>query len=268
MRSEEVWLYAAMGLYFCAAAVAVVAQRNRATAFRGPTLVLVAAIAVHSVAIGLRWDRLEHGPYVDLFEVLSSNIWSLHLAVLVGVLIVPRIRSTLAVTLPLLQVLVLWLLTVPAPDREAPVTYDTIWLPIHIGLGKVFLGCVLIAVGLALVILGRGVVVSAFRALPANGALDVLAHRFVLVAFIFESLMLIAGAIWAQDAWGRYWAWDPLETWAFVTWLAVIGYLHVRSLRRPSPTLNAVLIVAIFGIAFATFFGMPFVSTAPHKGAI
>ena len=62
--------------------------------------------------------------------------------------------------------------------------------------------------------------------MPGAAALDALAWRVMQVALLLESAMLITGALWAQDAWGRWWAWDPLETWAFVTWLALVGALH------------------------------------------
>jgi ABC-type transport system involved in cytochrome c biogenesis permease subunit len=80
--------------------------------------------------------------------------------------------------------------------------------------------------------------------------------------------MLIAGAVWAQDAWGRWWAWDPLETWAFLTWLLLVGAFHARRTWRVGPRAGAWLILAVFVLAFFTFFGVPFVSVAPHKGAI
>jgi ABC-type transport system involved in cytochrome c biogenesis permease subunit len=90
----------------------------------------------------------------------------------------------------------------------------------------------------------------------------------MMAALVFESLMLIAGAVWAQDAWGRFWAWDPLETWAFVTWIALSAAVHARLSWQLGPRAGALMIVAVFVIAFLTFFGVPFVSLAPHKGAV
>ena len=161
------------------------------------------------------------------------------------------------------------MLVAPPIDSDAPVTYDTVWLPVHVWLGKVFLGCILIAVGLGGVVILRRIWSSrAFAAMPGDKALEELSYRFVLVGFLFESLMLIAGALWARDAWGRYWAWDPLETWAFVTWLAVAAYVHARATYRITPPVGAAIVIGVFVLAFSTFFGIPFVSTAPHKGAI
>ena len=104
--------------------------------------------------------------------------------------------------------------------------------------------------------------------MPTDAGVDFLAWRFMMAALVFESLMLIAGAVWAQDAWGRFWAWDPLETWAFVTWLTLAGAVHARITWRVGPRQGAVLIAVVFVVAFLTFFGVPFVSLAPHKGAV
>ena len=107
-----------------------------------------------------------------------------------------------------------------------------------------------------------------FGALPPDRRLDELAHRFAAYAFVFDTLMLIVGAAWAQDAWGRYWAWDPLETWAFLTWLALAAALHARATLRPAPVRFGVHLAIVFALAFLTFFGVPFISTVPHQGAV
>jgi hypothetical protein len=89
---------------------------------------------------------------------------------------------------------------------------------------------------------------------------------YLVIAFLFESMMLLTGAIWAQDAWGRYWAWDPLETWAFLTWLALAFGLHLKIWLRPPAVVWSGMVTAVFVLAFVTFFGVPFVSDVPHKG--
>ena len=64
---------------------------------------------------------------------------------------------------------------------------------------------------------------------PSVRRLDVLAYRFLAFAFPLWTFAVAAGAIWAEYAWGRYWGWDPKETWALVTWVIYAGYLHARS---------------------------------------
>jgi cytochrome c-type biogenesis protein CcsB len=67
------------------------------------------------------------------------------------------------------------------------------------------------------------------RRLPGADALDRLSYRTVIFAFPIWTFGIIAGAIWADEAWGRYWGWDPKETWAFITWVVYAGYLHARA---------------------------------------
>jgi len=65
--------------------------------------------------------------------------------------------------------------------------------------------------------------------LPSAATLDRLAYRFISFGFPIWTFGVIGGAIWAQEAWGRYWGWDPKETWSFITWVIFAGYLHARA---------------------------------------
>ena len=265
----ETWLiHAAAAAYFASAATAIVAAARGDGQAQWTLRLLGMALGLHTVAIALRWVRLDHGPYVDLFEILSSNVWSLHLVVLVLTASIPLLRGALAPALVVLSVLVLWMLAAPVRDTMVPVTYDTIWLPIHMVLGKLFLGLTVVALGLGLVILGRRATGRPWSAAPPTEAAAALAYRLMVFAVGFESLMLVAGAAWARDAWGRYWAWDPLESWAFLTWLAALAYLHWRPQNHERTAWGAVMIAGVFVLAFFTFFGVPFLSHAPHKGMV
>jgi cytochrome c-type biogenesis protein CcsB len=66
------------------------------------------------------------------------------------------------------------------------------------------------------------------KRLPSLDVLDQLSYRLVAFVFPLWTFSVIAGAIWAESAWGRYWGWDPKETWAFITWVAYAAYLHAR----------------------------------------
>jgi cytochrome c-type biogenesis protein CcsB len=65
--------------------------------------------------------------------------------------------------------------------------------------------------------------------LPSAEALDKGAYRVVAFAFPLYTIAVICGAIWAEAAWGRYWGWDPKETWAFIVWVVYACYLHARA---------------------------------------
>lgn len=266
--AEAQMLGIAVVLYLAAAMFSIYSTAFRNGGQRASLGLIAAALTLHTFAIGFRWVRLGHGPYVDLFEILSSNVWSLHLAAFVVFLISPRLRPALAATLPLLAVLTIWMWLTPMKDTLAHVTYATIWLPIHVTLGKFFLGLATPAAGLGLVLTLRNVLGAPFSSLPDSATLEIDIYRLLLIAVVFQSLMLIAGAAWAQNAWARYWAWDALESWAFVTWTATLLYLHLRPRSAARPSLGAAFSLVIFCLAFYTFFGVPFISTAPHQGAI
>ena len=69
------------------------------------------------------------------------------------------------------------------------------------------------------------------KTLPSAEALESLAYRFAILGFIFWTFTLIAGSIWANDAWGRYWGFDTKEVWTFVIWVLYAGYIHARATR-------------------------------------
>ncbi len=270
MEIELKLLWSGIVLYVLGGSVAVAGVVFGKRPERTILGLMVLGWMLHTAALSVRWVRLDHGPFISMFEILSSNVWSLMLAFIIAYWRIPVIRPTAAVVMPILFVMMGWLMLSSPGEAHFPRSFRTPWLFIHIGFGKVFLGATLVAVGLAGVIQLRRTTfgVERFRSLPDDDRLDELAYRCMALGVVFNSLMLVAGAIWAQDAWGRYWAWDPLETWAFLTWLVLVLYLHVRTTYKLTPRIGSLLVLSVFVIAFLTFFGVPFISTAPHKGAV
>lgn len=266
---ELIWAWAGSAFYAMAAFVAVVGGVKAPLRERLVSGLLILGFVLFAIVIAVRWLRIGHGPFISLFEILASSLFSLGLVYALIYWRLPALRPAVAVVMPVMLVPGLWLLTVSPADSHLPPSYDTPWLWVHVATGKIFLGICLAALGLAgVVLLRRGGVAHRFGAMPADAALDQLAWRFMGVALVFQSSMLISGAVWAQGAWGRYWGWDPIESWAFLTWLALAAALHLRTTRRVAPWLGAVMILAIFVLAFLTFFGVPFISLSPHKGAV
>lgn len=278
--TELPWLYAGLASYALAMAVAMhgvlrVGGSNGAAGMaRRPEPVvlglLAGGVALLVVALATRWLRVGHGPFVDLFELLISQLFSLGLVYTVTYWRVPLIRPTAIIVLPVLLMMGVWVVTVDPAASAFPPTYYHDWKWAHVIFGKFFLAFCLIGTGLAGIILLRDApgIRLVFRHMPSDEVLDTVAWRFMLLALVFESLMLIAGAVWAQDAWGRYWAWDALETSSFLNWLLLGLAIHLRLTYRISPRTGAAAIVGIFVFAFFTYFGAPFYSEAAHKGVI
>lgn len=82
--------------------------------------------------------------------------------------------------------------------------------------------------------------------IPGAETLETLAYRFVVIGFAFWTFTLIAGAIWAQESWGRYWGFDTKEVWTFIIWVVYAGYLHARATRGWRGTRSAWLAIVGF----------------------
>ena len=92
--------------------------------------------------------------------------------------------------------------------------------------------------------------------IPAFDILDDLTHQMVTFGFLFLSIGIITGAVWANQAWGRYWGWDPKETWSLVTWLIYATLLHARLMRGWKGKNIAVLSCVGFVAMLFTYFGV------------
>lgn len=268
MTKELLLLWIALIAYVLAGSLSIIAVVFRRRLDGAFMALVFPGLTLHFLSIVLRWGRVGHGPFVTMFEILSSNLWSLLLVFSLFYWRLRAIRPAASVVMPLLFIMMAWLLMTNPGETEMPATFHTVWLYVHIGFGKVYLGSVLVAVGLSVIILARRGKPGQrwFANLPESVRLSELSFRFIALAFVFDSLMLIAGAIWAQDAWGRYWGWDPLETWSFITWVLLALALHARLAWRVQPQVGALLILSVFVAGFLTLFGVPFLSAGPHKG--
>lgn len=277
--AEQPWLWAGLASYLGATLIAMwgVSPKHAGSALvqdnRHERVVLgliSLGVVLLACAIAARWVRIGHGPWISLFELLMSQMWSLGLIFALLYWRLPGLRPSAVIVLPVMWVLGSWVLLLEPAASHFPATYYNFWKWFHVGLGKIFLALLLAGVGLAGVMIlrrtKRGQVW--FRAMPSDVSIDKLAWRLMMLALVFDSLMLIAGAVWAQDAWGRYWAWDSLETSAFITWLLLAVGLHVRLSYKVPPWVSGVIIIGIFFMAFSTYFGTPYLSPSAHKGVV
>jgi cytochrome c-type biogenesis protein CcsB len=92
--------------------------------------------------------------------------------------------------------------------------------------------------------------------LPPSAVLDRMAYRTIAFGFPIWTFAVIAGAVWAQEAWGRYWGWDPKETWAFITWVIYAGYLHARATSGWKGTRAAVVALVGFVALLVTYYAV------------
>ena len=136
-----------------------------------------------------------------------------------------------------------------------PPALQSYWLVIHVFVASLGTGFYGLGAGLSVVQLvqarreARGL--GAVRAVPTAEKLEALAYRLIVVGFVFWTFTLIAGSIWAEHAWGRYWGWDTKEVWTFIVWVIFAGYIHARATRGWRGSRSATL--AIIGFSAVLF---------------
>jgi len=105
------------------------------------------------------------------------------------------------------------------------------------------------------------------RLLPSAETLDRITYKTICIAFPLLTLMIAAGAYWANRTWGSYWSWDPKETWAAITWLVYAGYLHMRVTRGWRGRRAAYFAILGFAVVMFTFFGVTYLLPGLHAYA-
>ncbi|WP_254812324.1 c-type cytochrome biogenesis protein CcsB [Streptomyces cavourensis] len=108
---------------------------------------------------------------------------------------------------------------------------------------------------------------SVMERLPSASSLDKFAYRINAAVFPLWTFTIIAGAIWAGDAWGRYWGWDPKEVWSFITWVAYAAYLHARATAGWKGRKAAYLALAAFGCWLFNYYGVNIFVSGLHSYA-
>ena len=95
--------------------------------------------------------------------------------------------------------------------------------------------------------------------------LDLWSYRTIGIGFPFLTLGIISGAVWANEAWGSYWSWDPKETWALITWIVFATYLHARLIRNSNEEEAALLGSVGFFVIWICYLGVNFLGQGLHS---
>jgi cytochrome c-type biogenesis protein CcsB len=138
-----------------------------------------------------------------------------------------------------------------------PPSLQSYWLVIHVfvaSLGTGFFGLgAALSIGQLIQARRESKGLAAIRGIPTAEKLETLAYRLIVVGFVFWTFTLIAGSIWAEHAWGRYWGWDTKEVWTFIVWVIFAGYIHARATRGWRGSRSATLSIIGFGAVLFNF---------------
>jgi cytochrome c-type biogenesis protein CcsB len=228
------------------------------------------------VARGLSVGRL---PWGNMYEFATAMVLVAVVAFLIFAVRMPAVRHLGAFVLgPAVLAMVLVGLFLYADAGPLVAALRSYWLAVHVtaaitGFGIFFVSSIASMAYLVRtrydvkLAAGAARTDSTIGRLPPAATLDQVAHRTAVFGFPIWTFAVIAGAIWAESAWGRFWGWDPKETWAFITWVVYAAYLHARTTAgwrgRPAAWINvAGLLVLIFNLLYVNM-----VSTGLHSYA-
>jgi len=233
---------------------------------RAALALTAAGLATHGLGIVTRGLAAHRVPWGNMYEFVTAITCG---AVMVFLALAVRYRAYflgLFVMIPVVLGLGLCatvLYTAAGPLMPALHSY---WIAIHVTAAAVSSGIFIVAATATVMYLfadrhARQVVAGAggggiMRRLPKPEVLDRLAYRTVVFGFPIWTFAIIAGAIWADQAWGRYWGWDPKETWAFITWVAYAGFLHARATAGWRGRKAAYIQLAAFGCLMFNLVGV------------
>lgn len=199
----------------------------------------ILALVLHVGSIVLRGIAADRVPWGNMFEF---SLTGTGLIILIFLLVqLWQNLKFLGVFITGLTIILLGIATVNyyVPVRPLVPALESYWLVIHVFVAIAGTGFFALGAGLAVAQLvqtyrqGRSISgkLRFMDTLPDADRLEVLTYRVLLVGFVLWTFTLIAGAIWAERAWGRYWGWDTKEVWTFIIWVVYAGYIHARATR-------------------------------------
>jgi cytochrome c-type biogenesis protein CcsB len=253
-----------------------VPYRSRAVGIAVALTVL--AFGLHAGGVIARGLSAGRAPWGNMYEFSVSGacvVTGVFLAVLLrrdlrflGTFVVGPVLLTLGLAVTVLY-------TAAAPLMPA---LQSFWLIIHVSIA--FIASALLTLGFSVSVLqllqqrleraralGRSPRGRFMAALPASAELERLAYRLHVIAFPMWTFTVIAGAIWAERAWGRYWGWDPKEVWSFIVWVVYAAYLHARVTRGWDGSRAAYLAIAGYACVLFNFLGVNILFVGWHSYA-
>ena len=215
--------------------------------------------------MGMRWFVAGRAPFSNMFESMVLFAW-----VVVVVYLALRIRRqipALGAATALLAVLTLaYASTFETKIQPLMPALRSNWLTVHVF--TVFLGyggfAVAALTGIGYLIATR----TGSKVEPETAtAFDAATAKTISFGFLFLTVGIISGAVWANSAWGTYWSWDPKETWSLITWLVYAVFLHCRFLRGWKGKRAAWISVIGFASVIFTYYGVNFLLSGLHSYA-
>ncbi len=241
--------------------------------------VAIGGVVGNTAGIVMRWVEsyslgIGHAPLSNLYESLVFFAWSI---ALIYLFIERKLKNRVigAFTMPLAFLALAYASLSPGiSSRIQPLlpALKSNWLIAHVIACFIGYAAFAVAFGISIMYLMRQRESSSQNKLvklfPKAEVLDDLTHQMVMFGFLFLSAGIITGAVWANSAWGRYWGWDPKETWSLITWFVYATLLHAKMMRGWHGRRIAYLSIIGFGAVLFTYFGVNLLPGLHSYGAM
>lgn len=238
---------------------------------------LVIALAVNTAGIILRWIesyQLGNGyaPLSNMYESLVFFSWAMAL-IYIFVELKYKEPAIGAFITPLIFLSIAYASLNPSMNAQITPLVPALksnWLIAHVI--TCFLGysgfALAFAISIIRLIRPKDPDKNSFLSkLPSFGILDELNYQMIIFGFLFLTIGIITGAVWANSAWGKYWSWDPKETWSLITWLIYAIFMHLRIMRGWTGTKLAYISITGFIAVLFTYFGVNYLLSGLHSYA-
>ena len=228
-------------------------------------VILILGLFSHTAGIIIRWVAAQHPPFSNMYESLIIFSWALILIYLI-MEAVYRLK-VLGIFVSILALLILAFASrLDSSIKPLMPALQSNWLVIHVlvcFVGYAAFGISFICSVMYLVLHKRETFKPSGQLLITK--LDSITYKTITFGFLFLTLGIITGAVWANKAWGRYWGWGPKETWALITWFIYAFYLHMRMIKGWKEVKGSwVAIVGFLAVIF-TYIGVNYLLPGLHS---
>ncbi|GAA1627839.1 c-type cytochrome biogenesis protein CcsB [Leucobacter chromiireducens] len=246
------------------AAAPTLEKERRSRSLRVGFSLTVLGFILHLAATILRGIGAERVPWANMYEFALTATCSIMLIfLLVQFFVDLRFLGTLVTGMAVL------FLGVTKVNFYVPIVplqpaLDSYWLVIHILVAVLAVGFLTLSFGLSVlqllqtrreakIAVGEPGGMNFLTSIPKATRLEDLSYRLAIIGFVFWTFTLIAGSIWAEAAWSRYWGWDTKEVWTFVIWVLYAGFIHARATRGWRGTRSAWLSIIAYAAVIFNF---------------
>lgn len=217
----------------------------------------------------IRWVSTGHPPFVTLFESMVTSIW---FTLLIFVILDRKSDRFSILTLPVAFftfLMIGWSSSLSQAGTPLSVALDNVWLFIHASFATSGAASFLIAASFSILyLMGEEKLLSLEKVaarVPEYSSLPKTILNMVLFGLILWGVMIVSGSIWAHAAWGRYWAWDPIELWSLISWLVYGLLVHTRMTFKISHRLFCRLTITAALIVVFSLWGVGYIYETIHS---